>query len=87
LNLKGAVGQISEYERLSSRLDDEYRATASQQLLGSENKAVILEHRASLRDTQSGADVILNAILKTGKRPIVSMAFTRREGNTPPNSM
>ena len=61
LKLHGTVGEVSEYERLLTRIDVEYRKIAKRELLRTHGKAAISENPLSLSDTiQSRKELILN---------------------------
>lgn len=66
LKLQGTLGEVSEYERLLTRIDVEYRKTAGRELRRTQDKAAIAENPLSLSDTiQSGKELILNASMNT----------------------
>jgi len=66
LKLQGTVGEVSEYERLLTKIEGEYRKTAGRELVHTQGKAAISENPRSLSDAiQSGKELILNTAVKS----------------------
>ena len=66
LKLQGAVSEVSEYERLLTKIDVEYRKTAGRELRRTQGKAAIAENPRSLSDAiESGKVLILNASMNS----------------------
>src|ERR1700677_2810449 len=66
LKLQGAVGEVSEYERLLTRIDAKYRKTAGRELLRTQSKAAIADNPLSLSDAiKNGKTLILNASMNS----------------------
>jgi predicted RecB family nuclease len=66
LKLQGTVGEASEYQRLLTRIDVDYRKAAGRQLLRIQGNAAIAENPLPLPEMiQNGKELILNASLNS----------------------
>jgi hypothetical protein len=73
LKLQATVGEVSEYERLMTRVDVEYQKTAGRQLLRIQGSAAIAENPLPLPEMiQSGKELIRERLAQRDDWPRIA---------------